>query len=255
MNITAIETSRLVNQPHFQFDDMTSIWHCFMPVVPKNTSDPITAKIYSWNPEDVEMTIEPFTSRLVAYWNFADYGHRIDEDATKQVADEIKQTLTDKEFFDTYGQTTTTKLTYADHGFVWHLDPFWQEFFTEIRNCGEVSDEFYDSLSLATWWGTDHIKGLVHGEASVLNRHDLRTAAKTLDELDKNSVSNIDPFWQRLVVSLAYNAITDSSFFEELATYSNRPLKDIQKMLDIAAGAVLQHPNFRLTGFQQLSPQ
>lgn len=80
-------------------------------------------------------------------------------------------------------------------------------------------------------------------------------AERVLLWLDHGLIPTQSEFWQRLVVSLAYNAITDSSFFEELAENTWHSTKEIQRMLDLAAGAVLQHPNFRLTGFQQISPK
>ena len=250
-----IET--VVNQPHFEYNPQDMTWVCFMPVVPKTTTDPIIAKIYTWQPDGATMTIDTYKSRAIGFWNYCDHNlYLIDTPVAKEA---LEQTARDIQAHDDswspFGESTEITISYADHGFVWHLDPFWQQLFAELRACGEVADDFYEALSEATWWGSEYIKDLVHGEKSVLMADDLQMASKTLDELDNNNVSTIDPFWQRLVVSLAYNAITNASFFEQLATYSKRPLTDIQKMLDLAAGAVLQHPNFKLTGFQQLTPQ
>lgn len=250
-------TTTLVNQPHFEYDENDMTWNCFMPVIPTSTTDPIVAKVYSWQPDGALMSIDTYKSRFAGYWNFADIGiWRIDEPLTAEVLNQLgKEMDLHGGSWNPFGDSTELKITYADHGFVWHLDPFWQQFFAEIRACGEVSQEFYDELSQATWWGSEYIKDLVHGERSVLAASDLKMAAATLDELDRNNISGMDAFWQRLVVSLAYNAITDANFFEQLAIYSKRQLADIQKMLDLAAGAVLQHPNFRLTGFSTISPK
>jgi hypothetical protein len=247
----------LVNQPHFEYNQNDMTWICYMPVIPKTTTDPIVAKAYSWQPDGATMEVDTYKSRFAGYWNFADHGlWRIDEPSTSEVLTQLgKEMDLHGSSWSPFGDSAEFQVTYADHGFVWHLDPFWQQFFAEIRACGEVSDEFYEELSLATWWGSDYIKDLVHGERSVLAADDLKMASKTLDEIDKNNISEIDAFWQRLVVSLAYNAITNSDFFEQLAVYSKRKLSDIQRMLDLAAGAVLQHPNFQLTGFQHISPK
>jgi hypothetical protein len=80
-------------------------------------------------------------------------------------------------------------------------------------------------------------------------------AERVLLWLDHGYIPTESEFWQRLVVSLAYNAITDTNFFEGLADYTWHSAASIQKMLDLAAGAVLQHPNFQLTGFQHISPK
>ena len=61
--------------------------------------------------------------------------------------------------------------------------------------------------------------------------------------------------WQKLVVRLAYNAITDTEEFQACIAHSRFTVQDVQHMLDLAIGAVLQHPNFRITGFQQLPPK
>lgn len=73
--------------------------------------------------------------------------------------------------------------------------------------------------------------------------------------IERGEIPADNPEWQRLVVSLAYNAISDTENFEALIEHSRFSVADVQKMLDLAAGAVLQHPNFRLTGFQQISPK
>jgi hypothetical protein len=64
-----------------------------------------------------------------------------------------------------------------------------------------------------------------------------------------------NPAWQALVVRLAYNAITDADNFAYIIEHSRFSVSDVQRMLDLAAGAVLQHPNFQLTGFQHISPK
>lgn len=80
-------------------------------------------------------------------------------------------------------------------------------------------------------------------------------AHRVLVGLDHGLIPDENPFWQQLVVSLAYNAITDTSFFEDLAEYTWFSAQKVQSMLDLAAGAVLQNPNFRLTGFRELNPK
>jgi hypothetical protein len=73
--------------------------------------------------------------------------------------------------------------------------------------------------------------------------------------IERGQIPADNPEWQRLVVSLAYNALTDFEEFESLIEHSRFSVSDVQAMLDLAAGAVLQHPNFQLTGFQHISPK
>lgn len=73
--------------------------------------------------------------------------------------------------------------------------------------------------------------------------------------IERGEIPADNPEWQRLVVSLAYNAISDTENFEALIEHSRFSVADVQRMLDLAAGAVLQNPNFKLTGFQHISPK
>jgi hypothetical protein len=73
--------------------------------------------------------------------------------------------------------------------------------------------------------------------------------------IERGNLPLDNPAWQALVVRLAYNAITDADNFAYIIEHSRFSVSDIQRMLDLAAGAVLQHPNFQLTGFQHISPK
>ena len=78
---------------------------------------------------------------------------------------------------------------------------------------------------------------------------------EAIDSIKAGTIPHGNPAWQQTVVALAYNAITDTAAFDYLIENSPVTGQQVQKMLDLAAGAVLQHPNFRLTGFQQISPK
>lgn len=88
--------------------------------------------------------------------------------------------------------------------------------------------------------------GLVDGK--------ITSAERVLMWLDHGLIPLKSEFWQRLVVSLAYNAITDSEFLTDLAANTWYGVEAVQAMLDKAAGEVLKHPNFSLAGFEQLTP-
>ena len=78
---------------------------------------------------------------------------------------------------------------------------------------------------------------------------------EAIQSIEANQIPHDNPAWQQAVVALAYNAITDSKAFEYLIENSPVTVAQVQRMLDLAAGAVLQHPNFKLTGFQHISPK
>jgi hypothetical protein len=72
--------------------------------------------------------------------------------------------------------------------------------------------------------------------------------------IERGEIPADNPEWQRLVVSLAYNAISNHEQFVSLIEHSRFSIEDVQRMLDLAAGEVLKHPNFSLAGFEQLTP-
>ena len=72
--------------------------------------------------------------------------------------------------------------------------------------------------------------------------------------IERGEIPSHNPEFQRLVVSLAYNAISNYENFVSLIEHSRFSIEDVQRMLDLAAGEVLKHPNFSLAGFEQLTP-
>lgn len=78
---------------------------------------------------------------------------------------------------------------------------------------------------------------------------------EALDILANDTIPHDNPAWQQVVVSLAYNAISSPEPFRDVVEIYGYDIKQVQSMLDLAVGTVLQHPNFRLTGFRELAPQ
>jgi hypothetical protein len=72
--------------------------------------------------------------------------------------------------------------------------------------------------------------------------------------IQRGEIPAENPEWQRLVVSLAYNALSNHEQFVSLIEHSRFSVEDVQEMLDLAAAHVLKHPNFNLAGFEQLTP-
>lgn len=73
--------------------------------------------------------------------------------------------------------------------------------------------------------------------------------------IERGEIPSHNPEFQRLVVSLAYNAISNYENFVDLIEHSRFSVDDVQQMLDLAAAEVLKHQNFSIAGFEQLSPQ
>jgi hypothetical protein len=97
-----------------------------------------------------------------------------------------------------------------------------------------------------------------------IGKYDFNLADELVDEypyeaalvcIERGEIPHDNPEWQRLVVRLAYNAITRHEDFLTSLSHSRFSIQEVQSMIDLAAGAVLQHPNFRLTGFKQLAPK
>lgn len=77
---------------------------------------------------------------------------------------------------------------------------------------------------------------------------------EALDVLANDTIPHENEAWQQIVVSLAYNAITSPEPFRDVVEVYGYDIKRVQSMLDLAVGAVLQNPNFRLTGFREITP-
>lgn len=136
----------------------------------------------------------------------------------------------------------------------------------QLEDDGEVTTHNYYSRAWAYWNFIDgtHFElteadELMRLEASMmpdgLIDGKISEGERVLMWLDHGLIPLKSEFWQRLVVSLAYNTITNSEFLYDLAENTWYGPQAVQAMLDKAAGEVLKHPNFNLAGFEQLTPQ
>ncbi len=134
-----------------------------------------------------------------------------------------------------------------------------------LEEDGELHIDNYYSRAWAYWNFIDgtHFKLTEANELMLLEASmmpdglvdgKITSAERVLMWLDHGLIPLKSEFWQRLVVSLAYNAITDSEFLTDLAANTWYGVEAVQAMLDKAAGEVLKHPNFSLAGFEQLTP-
>lgn len=129
----------------------------------------------------------------------------------------------------------------------------------------ELDITYQDAVNLAAeqmiagqnWYGAektiwDEIGKYDHDLADQLTDEYKYEAALVC--IEQGNIPHDNPDWQQLVVRLAYNAITDTEEFETCIAHSRFTVEQVQSMIDLAAGAVLQHRNFRLTGFRQIAP-
>jgi hypothetical protein len=77
-------------------------------------------------------------------------------------------------------------------------------------------------------------------------------ASETVEQIAADTIPHTNPYWQMLVLRLAYGQITNGKEFNDILANSSHTPEQIQRMLDIAAGAILQGTDFRLTGLKTI---
>lgn len=151
-----------------------------------------------------------------------------------------------KPFQDAHG-TVVAQLTQLDEDGEAHITNFYSRAWCYWNFIDSTSFDLKEADELMTLEAQMMPEGMIDGT--------ITDAERVLVWLDHGLIPTESQFWQRLVVSLAYNAITNADFFEGLAENTWYSKESIQKMLDLAAGAVLQNPNFHLAGFREIAPQ
>ena len=77
-------------------------------------------------------------------------------------------------------------------------------------------------------------------------------ASEAVEQITAQTIPHSNPYWQMLVLRLAYGQITNGKEFNDILANSNHTPEQIQRMLDLAAGAILQGSDFRLTGLKTI---
>jgi len=126
---------------------------------------------------------------------------------------------------------------------------------------GEIETTSYYSRGWAYWNFLD-IEGdnfEIANEAMDTERHlfgdidmTISFASETVAQIASNTIPHSNPYWQMLVLRLAYGQITNGKEFNDILANSSHTPEQIQRMLDIAAGAILQGTDFRLTGLETI---
>jgi hypothetical protein len=78
-------------------------------------------------------------------------------------------------------------------------------------------------------------------------------STEALEVIKGDAIPHSNPYWQALVVRLAYNAITSADEFADMVRSGKFTAEEVQRMLDLAAGAVLNGNQFRLQGLQTIA--
>lgn len=76
-------------------------------------------------------------------------------------------------------------------------------------------------------------------------------ASEAVEQIAKDTIPHSNPYWQSLVVRMAYNALANHDEFVAICEQGNQSQKDVQRMIDTAIGAVLQNPDFTFAGFKK----
>ena len=75
-------------------------------------------------------------------------------------------------------------------------------------------------------------------------------SVQATESITKDSIPHLNPYWQSLVVRTAYDAITNVEEFANICRNSKHTQEEVQRMIDLAVGAVLSNPRFSITGFK-----
>lgn len=69
------------------------------------------------------------------------------------------------------------------------------------------------------------------------------------ESIKSDTIPHLNPYWQSLVVRTAYDAITNVDEFANICRNSNLTQQEVQRMIDLAVGAVLSNPEYAIKGF------
>lgn len=121
----------------------------------------------------------------------------------------------------------------------------------------EITTSLYYSRGWAYWnfqdiFGDDFaIANNAMGQEALDNQIDYEIGIKTeaVEAISNDTIPHANPYWQSLVVRTAYDAITNVEEFANICRTGNKTQEEVQRMIDIAVGAVLSNPRFSIAGF------
>ena len=124
---------------------------------------------------------------------------------------------------------------------------------------GEITTSKYYSRGWAYWNFMDVMGDdfTLANEAMALEGdyidQTINFSSEALETIKQDSIPHSNQYWQALVVRLAYNAITSADEFADMVRSGKFTADEVQRMLDLAAGAVLNGNQFRLQGLDTIA--
>jgi hypothetical protein len=124
---------------------------------------------------------------------------------------------------------------------------------------GEIETSKYYSRGWAYWNFMDVMGDdfALADEAMLLEGdyldQTINWSTEALEVIKGDAIPHSNEYWQALVVRLAYNAITSADEFADMVRSGKFTAEQVQQMLDLAAGAVLNGSQFRLQGLETIA--
>lgn len=127
----------------------------------------------------------------------------------------------------------------------------------------EVTDELHTSKYYSRAWAYWNFMDVMGDDFALADYamalegdyidHTINSSTEALTTIQRDEIPHTNPYWQGLVVRLAYNAITSADEFADMVRSGKFTAEEVQRMLDLAAGAVLNGNQFRLQGLDTIA--
>jgi len=125
-------------------------------------------------------------------------------------------------------------------GFYKELNITYQEIVDEYVYTGDgakAEKRIWDEIGIYDWDLADKLTDSVGYEWALV-------------QLAQDKIPHDNLYWQTLVIRTAYNLITDIEQFIYICEHSRFTQEEVQRMIDLAVGAVLSSPRFCIENFQ-----
>lgn len=128
-------------------------------------------------------------------------------------------------------------------GFYSELDITYQEIVNELtatNDYAKAEKRIWDEIGIYDHDLADKLTDTVGYEAALV-------------QISEDRIPHDNLYWQTLVIRTAYNMITDIEEFVYICEHSRFSQEEVQKMIDLAVGAVLSNPKFCIENFNTYS--
>lgn len=128
-------------------------------------------------------------------------------------------------------------------GFYSELDITFQEIVNELtatNDYAKAEKRIWDEIGIYDHDLADKLTDTVGYEAALV-------------QISEDRIPHDNLYWQTLVIRTAYNMITDIEEFVYICEHSRFSQEEVQKMIDLAVGAVLSNPKFCIENFNTYS--